>query len=229
MGAFPVILFIVIAVAVIILNYYQQQKRKKELWAFSEQHGLRFDPERNYDIEEQFPHFKCLHQGDGDRYAYNQMRGEWGGRAVLAFDYHYETRSTDSKGNRQTHSHRFSAVILSSDVPLKPLFIRPEGFFDKIGEFFGWDDIDFESTEFSRAFYVTAEDKKWAYDVIHARMMEFLLGAPRMTIQFDQFQIIAHTGRVFGVEDFENAARLLDGMLKRLPEYLVKEQMGENG
>ena len=38
-----------------------------------------------------------------------------------------------------------------------------------------FDDIDFESDEFSRKFYVQSSDRKFAYDVLHPRMMEFLL------------------------------------------------------
>jgi len=120
------------------------------------------------------------------------MEGTWSDRHLLAFDYHYETHSTDSKGHRRTNHHHFSAVILASALPLKPLFIRAEGFFDKLTEFVGFDDIDFESAEFSRKFYVKAKDRRWAYDVIHARTMEFLLSMPRFTIQFDRNNVIAN-------------------------------------
>ena len=155
-------MFAAIFIAVAVFSYYQRQKRREELAAFSRQHNLTFDPDRDDSIEDQFPNLRFLQQGDDDRYAYNRMSGEWNGRALLGFDYHYQTHSTDSKGNRESHDHNFSAVILTSAIPLQPLFIRPEGFFDKIKEFFGVEDINFESAEFSRAFYVTADNKKWA-------------------------------------------------------------------
>ena len=53
--------------------------------------------------------------------------------------------------------------------PLEEFFGPP------FGEFFGHDDIDFESAEFSRNFYVKSSDRKWAFDILHARAMEFLL------------------------------------------------------
>ena len=55
------------------------------------------------------------------------------------------------------------------------LLIRPEGFFDKVAGAFGFDDIDFESEEFSRAFFVKSSDKRFAYDVLHPRMLELLM------------------------------------------------------
>jgi hypothetical protein len=104
------------------------------------------------------------------------------------------------------------------------LFVRPEGIWDKITEFIGFDDIDFESAEFSRKFYVKAEDKRWAYDVIHPRVMEFLLAAPRFPIQFGPDCVIAYRGSTFSTLDFESAAGVIGGILDRLPEYLVKQQ-----
>ncbi len=143
-----------------------------------------------------------------------------GAQAVLAFDYHY---ATGSGKNRTTH--RFSAVIVESPIPLEGLFIRPEGFFDRVSEFFGADDIDFESAEFSRAFYVKSPNKRWAYDVIHQRMMEYLLRVPRFHVQFSRTHVIAWRPRCFSAADFGTAVRLIRGMLKRLPDYLVHRRI----
>ena len=121
----------------------------------------------------------------------------------------------------------FSAAILSCPIPLRALLVRPEGFFDKIGEFFGFDDIDFESAEFSRSFYVKSPDKKWAYDIIHQRTMEFMLAAPRFSLQFAGNAVIAWRGSTFKPGDFEQAEELVRGILDRVPEYVVKQQMGQ--
>ncbi|MBN1943674.1 MAG: hypothetical protein JW849_10320, partial [Phycisphaerae bacterium] len=142
-------------------------------------------------------------------------------RGFLGFDYHYTTGS----GKNQSH-HSFSCVLLSSGVPLKELFIRPEGFFDKITEFFGYDDIDFESAEFSRAFYVKAPEKRWAYDVLHARAIEFLLNQPKFTIQFAPDCALARKSRTFRPEEFAQAAEVLRGLLDGLPNYVLQQQGG---
>jgi hypothetical protein len=143
---------------------------------------------------------------------------------VLAFDYHYETHSTDSKGQRQTHHHHFSAVIVGSDVPLKPLLIRPEGFFDRVKGFFGFEDINFESAEFSRKFFVAAPDRKWAYDVLHQRAMEFLLVSPVFSLRFDTQCVIAWRSATFEPAEFTQALTLVRGLLEQIPDFVVKEQ-----
>jgi hypothetical protein len=226
-GNWIVVLFVLAFAALVAWQYYAAQRRRQELAQWAAARGLSFDPGRDYTLDERFS-FGCLRQGHR-RYAYNRMAGTWQGYELLGFDYHYETYSHDSKGRRQTHHHHFSAVILKSPVPLKQLFIRPEGFLDRLAEFIGFDDIDFESIEFSREFYVKAPDKRWAYDVLHPRTMEFLLHSPRFSIPFDGEWAIAYRASRFKPEEFGAAAEVLRGIIERLPRYLVEEQRRQRG
>jgi hypothetical protein len=155
-------------------------------------------------------------------------RARGGGRSIAAFDYHYETHSTDSKGNRETENHSFSAVVIDSGLPLKPLLIRHEGLFDKVTAFLGMEDINFESAEFSRKFFVKSPDRKWAYDVLPARTLQLLLDSPVFKIEFVDSQVMAHRESTFSVADFDAAAVLVSGILDGFPEYLVKDLTGQS-
>jgi len=218
-----VIIVAVIALSIVfaVLKHQKSEGRKKELagWAFSK--GLNFSPARDAGINNRYS-FKCLQRGE-NRYGYNIVEGNIGNRPACAFDYHYETHHTDSKGNRQTQHHYFSAVVVDANLPLKPLFIRNERLFDKLAEFIGFDDIDFESAEFSKKFYVKSPDKKWAYDVLHQATMEFMLSAPRFDIEFGGRQVIAYRNNTFKAVEFEEALNLVNGILDRLPESLIRE------
>ena len=219
----PVFVLLALVVAAIVIgNWYVTNQRRKSLLAWAQAHGLAFDAERRCDLDTCYPDLECLRRGS-NRYAYNTLAGAWKTHRFTGFDYHYETYGTDSKGHRQTHHHSFSAVVLESRVPLKPLVIRPERFFDKVTEFFGFDDIDFESAEFSRRFYVKAPDKKWAYAVLHPRTMEFLMAAPVFPLQFGARGVIAHRDTTFTPAEFEQAAELVAGILDRLPAYVEQE------
>lgn len=230
MEVFPFIIFgfILFVIVMGILSAGQARKRRQALMAWAQAHGLSFDPSHDRSFDDRFPEFGCLRSGD-NRYAYNIMSGEYDGRRFLGFDYHYETESTDSDGDKKTHHHYFSAVILQANMPLKPLSIRPETIFDKIGGFFGFDDIDFESAEFSRKFMVKSPDRKWAYDVIHTRTMAFLLAQEKHNIEFDTAHVIATTGRTFKVEDYQRTVDLIDGLLDLIPDYVRKQQLGGLG
>lgn len=222
MEVFIVLVVVVLFIALAIFSIVQSHKRRKAIEQWCAENGFHFDRGKDHSFDERFAHFDCLRQGS-NRYAHNIISGQWGERGFLGFDYHYETYSTDKDGNRQTHHHYFSAVILDCALPLKPLFIRPEGFFDKITEFFGLDDIDFESAEFSRRFYVKSPDRKWAYDVLHQRAMQFLLDRPVFTLAFDGPHAIAYRGGTFAVADFEHAANVIAGLIDQLPQYVRRE------
>jgi hypothetical protein len=218
--------YIIVAIALaalLAIAIWGSAKRRKEIEVWAAGKGLRFSAARDAGFDERYRGFGCLRRGYS-RCAYNIAEGDWNRRHVTAFDYRYVTGSGK---NRQTH--RFSAIIFRSHVALKPLRIRSENVFDRVTEFFGLDDIDFESAEFSREFHVKSSDKRWAYDVLHQRTMEFLLSMPRFSIEFDDHHVIAWRNRRFNVETFESAIAVAEGILDRLPEYAVHEQEGGRG
>jgi hypothetical protein len=220
-----IILILIVFAALAIYSYHQAQRRKNDLMMLAARHGWQFVPANDHGMEARFAAFGCLQQGS-NRYAYNILEGTHDDRPICGFDYHYETYSTDSKGNRQTHHHQFSAVVVDSGLPLKPLVLRPEGFFDKITEFFGMDDIDFESSQFSREFHVTSPDRRWAFDVIHQATMEFLLAAPRFHVELAGPRVMAYRSGCFGPNEFEHALDVVSGIINRLPNYLRSEWKG---
>jgi hypothetical protein len=196
-------------------------KRKKALAAWAAEAGLTFSSGSDHAYDNRYPHFGCLHRGHS-RCAYNIATGQWNGRTLESFDYRYVTGQ-----GKDRSTHTFSAIILGSGLPLKPLRIRSENVLDKLTEFFGADDIDFESDQFSREFHVKSPDKKWAYDVLHQRTMEFLLSQPRFSIEFDTGSAICWRNRRFDLRTRESAISVVEGILDRLPEYVIREQGGK--
>ena len=228
-GGGMMLIFILIAALVIaasIFSWIQARKRREALAGWALLKGLAFLEGRDDSYEDQFPDFKALKAGEGDRYAYNIISGDYRGRPLRAFDYHYITTSTDDKGHRTTNHHQFSAVIVNSLIPLKPLHIRPEGFFDHIAAAFGFEDINFESAAFSRQYKVTAPDRKWAYDVLHPRAIEFLLAVPPFSLQFDTGAVMFWNNKTWSVAEVEAAADTVNGLLDLLPDYLKEQQVG---
>lgn len=219
---FLIVGFFIFVIVMIVLGAMQSAKRRKELAAWARMRGLSFSQEKNSRYDERYPEFEKLQSGD-NRYAYNICDGQYNDRYVQCFDYHYETHSTDSKGRRTTHHHHFSAVILELNMPFQPIFIRPEGFFDKVGAFFGMDDIDFELDAFSRAFFVKSQNKRFAFDVIQPKTMELMLASPRFSMDFDRDEVLIYKGGKMKPSEYEAAIELVEGILANIPAYLVKE------
>ncbi len=214
-----VLIFVGVGGIILLFVHMFSLERRKKLSAYAKSKGLHFSPDKDKKIDARYSAFKCLCRGHS-RYAYNIMHGKLDGRDLTAFDYHYVTGHGKSR-----RVHNFSTLIIRSPLPLKPLYLRPENIFDKVTDFFGFDDIDFESAEFSRKFYVKSPEKRWAYHVIHQRMMVYLMESPRFHIQFDPEFIMAWRGKRFSEQDYDNSFALIQGILMRLPEYVKKQQL----
>jgi hypothetical protein len=211
-----VVLGIAAFIAIAVFSWIAAEKRRKALAALAESWGFRWagggDP---FGIEARYGGFAALARGHS-RAASNVFHGTRNGREAVCFDYKYVTGS-----GKNRHTHRLSGAIISLGVPTPRLCVRPEGFFDRIAEFVGMDDIDFESAEFSRTFHVTSDNRKFAFDVFHARAMEYMLRLPRrFTMELRGGQVMVHDDRTWAPADFDAAIRQVEGLADLFPDYL---------
>jgi len=220
MGGFiTVVICVIIA---IVWGIYAGKKRRDAMSMLAEQLGLHFYPERNYQMAKQFSFLDKLDQGS-NRYAYNIIEGQYEGHHVKVFDYHYETYSRDSEGRRRTHHHHFSFFILNIGQSFPELTIAKEGILSKIAQAAGYDDIDFESHEFSRRFVVRSRDKKFAYDFCNARMIDYLLGMQDIELEVDATSLALAFNRRLKVEEIEPRLRQLAEIRSLMPDYLFNQ------
>ena len=222
MDGAAILIFILILGVMIAAGIYGMiaaKKRREELLQLAAKLGFSFVPEKDYDLAKHYGFLDKLAQGS-NRYAFNILSGRYQNHVVHAFDYHYETHSTDSKGRQQTHHHYLSCFVLRLPQTFPELTIGREGWLSKVAQVFGYDDIDFESAEFSRAFCVRSKDKKFAYDVCHAQMMEYLLANRDLSVEIEHNIL----GLVFGTRlsavGIEANLQRLAEVRSRIPEYL---------
>jgi hypothetical protein len=226
---FPILL-IALVVALIAtgacLAYRAEAKRRAALATLAHRLGLHFDPSHDPDHDERYAHFEVFRKGHS-RAAYNTIQGELelDGRrlAVRMGDFTYKTEEPDDDGTR-TVTHHLSYAIVATPFPHAPaLLIRPEGMFDRIASFFGFDDIDFESAEFSRRFCVKSDDKRFAYDVVHPRMMEFLLRTDPPTVDVEHGRCLVCDGRRrWEPARFETTLRWIVAFFDLWPEHVTR-------
>ena len=213
-------LFAIAIIALGIFGYMQEKKRGEALALIARQLGLSFSPHKDRSLASQYGFLDRLRAGS-NRYCYNVMRGVGKkGEHVCLFDYHYETKSRDSEGRTKTNHHYYSVYTLIMPKSFPELIIEPEGFFAKIAQAFGFDDIDFESHEFSRRYKVKSPDKKFAYDVCNAQMIDYLLNQEKLAIELEGNTLAMTFG---GRMKPENVAYNYDRLHKirsLMPDYL---------
>ena len=190
------IILIIIGAIALILTVVKRAKAAAErdaqrlaaLADWSERNGFQFSKNDPLNLDARFNGRFDIGRGH-DRYAY-EVLSRSDPVPVFIFQYHYKTWETrtvttrDSQGRthtrteryEQSHWKRFLIIELGAQFP--SLVIRPEGWFDKFAGFIGFDDVDFESAQFSSRYFVKSSDRQFAYAMIHPQMMEWLLAEP---------------------------------------------------
>lgn len=237
MGPAAAILVILVVgglvIAAAIHAHKQAEARRDALAGLARELGFSFDPSKDADHDDQYAHFEIFRRGHS-RSAYNTLTGAIDPSGdeglpplpIKMGDFTYKITTSNGK-TTTTRTYNFSYLILHlpySSVP--DLLIRPEGIFDKLAGAFGFDDIDFESEEFSRKFCVKSPDKKFAYDVCHPRMMEFLLqsagAGPAIDIEQGRC-CLSDGGKRWEPEEFKRMLAWAQAFFEQWPEHVVKE------
>jgi hypothetical protein len=164
-------------------------------------------------------------RGD-DRKAENVLTGTYEGRPVVAFDYSYETSSTDSKGNRTTTTHRYAVCALGLPSWLPTLELGPESLLSRFGNVLGLGDVELESEEFNRRYRVTASDPKFAYDVLHPRTMELLLARPTVSLRIAAADALAWDDGRHSVTELDERLATLHAVLEGIPSFVWNDSRG---
>ncbi len=173
----PFVFFLIFALIFIIvgifaaISWYRKLKKIRE---FAQAHGYTYTELDEFNVMGRCSGFPMFNIGDS-RKVYAQIFGVYRGYSFCIFFYRY---STGSGKNRTTH--HIQGVLIEAKISLPGLLtMRPEGFFDRIAEVIGFDDIDFEYNEFNKKYFIKSEDKRMAYDIYGRDMMEYLLMLPR--------------------------------------------------
>ena len=205
---------VILIVVLVVVGYISSLKRREAMAAVAAKLGLHFMPHKDRGMARRYRFLDKLRRGSS-RYAFNVLSGSYQGHEVLLFDYHYKTGS-----GKNTHHYYISFFIMQLPASFPELIIVPEGIFSKIAQAVGYDDIDFESHEFSRKFCVRSRNKKFAYDVCNARMIEYLLSNTDLSIEIeDRALAISFNSRLVPDQIEPNLNRLITVRLL-LPDYL---------
>ena len=204
---FLILLIVVVGIGLAVAVAANRSRRTQSLAAWANSHDLTFHSARDSGFGVRYPHFACLNKGD-NWYASNVMQGRIGNYQVCAFDYHCRSDRDEANGCN------FSAVIVTTSLPLKPLLIRYKNAFDRVAASVGVEGVQFELAAFNREFYVTSPDPRWAFDVLPQATMEFLINSPKFILEFQLCQIMAHGPRFFRPADFDSAIEVIEGILQ---------------
>jgi len=213
----PTVTFFLLLVMVVVVFLFRNKsdpeaKRRKDLGSLARKLHLQFNLKPDFKLAEEFSFLSWLRRGDV-RYAYNVFRGNHMGYPVTFFDYH-------CIAGKSRLSYYWSAFVVEMRANFPDIVISHESRESRFAEMLGASHITFESAEFSRAFRVRSADKKFAYEVCHPKLMEYLMANQDLTME------ISRAGLALLFEDWlrpekieVNLSRLIE-IRKLLPGYL---------
>jgi hypothetical protein len=213
------IFFVLVPIAMVLIGYFawQAEKRRREefgIWAAA--NGWRYRHQRDRTIRQRYGFLNRLQVGHS-RMGYNLLSGEWKGYEAAAFTFRYTTGS-----GKHQQTHHIGVALIHIERPFPELRVHPENILSRFGQSLGFDDIDFESLEFSRAFTVRSNDRKLAYDFCHSGMMEFLLQHRNTAMELEGDTLALFRSRQLSAADLEPMLNHLVGIRSLMPEYLFR-------
>jgi len=110
-----------------------------------------------------------LDQGKDQNISFGMGR-QYRGLDVATFRWQYTTGNQE-----QTYNYK---VAILYNIPFRKkgfIFIRKKSMLDRLNHFFHLNDLNFESSEFSKKYFVKAKPEIWGYTFFSPRMIELFL------------------------------------------------------
>ncbi|MEU8224392.1 hypothetical protein [Kribbella sp. NPDC048915] len=219
-----VLLAIVVGVGLFYFNYYRAKKRRELFAGFAAQHGWSYLPADNSLARQ----WMGTPFGTGDNWRVrNVLSGAYNGHPMVAFDYSFQTHTSNGKGQRRTTTHHFGVVVLQLPGPLPHLEVTHEGIFGgAVANALGFRDIQFESDQFNRAFRVKADDERFGHALITPRMMELLLQRGEIGWRIEGNSLVGWDKGAHDPAEVLNRLALLEQVVLNVPGYVWRDYAG---
>ena len=186
----PFVAVIALMVVVFAWSKKQEEKRTAALHAAAEQMGLAFAPLGDDGVVAHLAGFELFSLGR-DRRTFNMLHGQTEDVHVAIFDYQYTTGS-----GKNRHSPRQTVLCVQSPLLDLPSFaLRPEHFFHRIGEWFGFRDIDFDShPKFSSAWLLRGNEEASIRNLFDAEVLGFFENVSNLCVEAHGSRLICYRG-----------------------------------
>lgn len=208
-------LAVALILTIVVLVIRAERKRRKELADWASKRGFAY-----FDANQEAPllsTYKAWGPGYGHR-NFDGYEGNFAGTDVQMWQHQSRTKSKDSE-----NIHNFTILKIRMPISVPNTHWKREHFGHKVFDALGGEDIDFESDEFSRKFWVKGDDRRFAYDLFHARMMEYMLTAPKAHWQWQGAYLILHVSGAFQLKRIQPLLQAAEGFLPLLPKHLLRE------
>lgn len=213
-----IILGILIATGLIVLFVVLEQQRLRRFRAWADDNGWSYTESDRNQRPVALRSFTPFNQGSA-RHARHILAQRVEGTNLEVFEYRFTTQS-----GKHTQVHIYTIATAAMPIDGHGLVIQREHVGHKVLDALGAEDIDFEDDAFSRAFWVQGQDRRFAYDVLHPPMMDFLMQSGTDWVwQWRGRILLIHRGGGLNEAKVQVAANALTGFVRALPRHRLAE------
>jgi hypothetical protein len=237
MSAFVVILLVISAIVLIVIVAIGSAARERERVAgvvsWAGQNGFAFHKDDPFDLDRRYNGMGDVGRGHS-RYAYEILHRS-DPAAVFIFRYYFQTTETrtvthtNADGSSHTttetyeESHHRAYFVIELNAAFPALHIRPEHWGDKLAGLIGFDDINFESEQFSRRYFCKSDNREFAYAVIHPQMIEWMMDLKFVGQLEDGKFIIDISGLQYDAGGIGQTWEQAVGFINRIPPFVWQD------
>ena len=179
-------------VGLIVFGVHKFEKaRTEQFQAVSDQLGLQFHPQGDPEVQNSIGHLRLFNQGHS-RKTKNMICGQTEDIDLAIFGYRY---TTGGGKNQQTHQQTVIS-FLSPHLSLPEFELRPENLFHKIGQAFGYEDVNFDSHPlFSKRYLLRGPNEAAVRDFFTPELIEFFEGQAGVSVEASNNRLIYYRSR----------------------------------
>ncbi|MBL4884174.1 MAG: hypothetical protein JKY95_06525 [Planctomycetaceae bacterium] len=200
---------------VIFFSLKYEKARTAQFQDVADELGLQFDPDGNSAVQGSIGQLQLFNQGHS-KSTKNMLSGQNQDVDIAIFGYQY---TTGTGKNSNTYSQSVIS-FQSSNLSLPKFELRPERIFHKIGQMFGYQDIDFDSHPgFSKQYILRAPDEAAVREFFTEDILDFFESQKGISIEASDNQLIYYRAskriKPEDVKDFMSEGFNLYALLKQ--------------
>ena len=195
------VLFIALFATAIVISIVLERKRTEAIKQLAATMGFDYREHPQTYLPDTIWQFDLFNKGRNRRLKH-LIQGTQEEAIVSVSDYQY---TTGTQKNRTTHNQ--TVVFIESDRLNLPNFLLiPENIFHKVGNVFGYKDIDFEShPEFSSQYLLQGTDEESISSLLHDGIMDIYQRHPGTSTEgLDTLLIYYRKGQRFKPDQWQN-------------------------
>jgi hypothetical protein len=178
----PVLVILCVVGLIVLLMVFEARRQRLRTEAFAKvasEMGFEFFPTGQDGFWGDLSNFHLFQQGHSKQFR-NLMRGTASGLEVGIFDYQFTT----GHGKHSVRWRQTAIGFRSPDLDLPDFGMRPESFWHRLGQWFGYSDINFDShAQFSKQYVLRGSSELHVRELFREPLLDYFTDHAGMNVE----------------------------------------------